>query len=185
MCIPDVVKKVNVKVFNIMPTTNETRNIESHETCKVKCTVDASVCNNKQRWNDNKCRCECKELIDKGVCDKGFIWNPSNCECECDKSCDVGEYLDYENCKCRKKLVDKLVEHSSTDRSSAVKCSENIDEVKIASENEHKNKCSSCTLYIVLFSIIFTINVGISSYFIYFHCCLKKDVIRVNFGTRP
>ena len=31
-------------------------------------------------------------------CDKGFIWNPSNCECECDKSCDVGEYLDYENC---------------------------------------------------------------------------------------
>ena len=30
------------------------------------------------------------------MCDKGFIWNPSNCECECDKSCDVGEYLDYE-----------------------------------------------------------------------------------------
>ena len=28
----------------------------------------------------------------------------------CDKSCDVGEYLDYENCKCRKKLIDKLVE---------------------------------------------------------------------------
>ena len=34
----------------------------------------------------------------------------SNFECECDKSCDVGEYLDYENCKCRKKLADKLVE---------------------------------------------------------------------------
>ena len=30
------------------------------------------------------------------------IWNPSNCKCECDKSCDDGEYLDYENCKCRK-----------------------------------------------------------------------------------
>ena len=26
-----------------------------------------------------------------------------NCECECDKSCDIGEYLDHENCKCRKK----------------------------------------------------------------------------------
>ena len=38
---------------------------------------------------------ECKELIDKVRC----IWNPSNCECECDKSCDVGEYLDYSNCK--------------------------------------------------------------------------------------
>ena len=30
------------------------------------------------------------------MCDKGFIWSPSNCDCECDKSCDVGEYLDYE-----------------------------------------------------------------------------------------
>ena len=54
-------------------------------------------------------RCEYKELIDKCVCDKGSIWNPSNCEQECDKSCDVREYLDYKNCKCRKKLVVKLI----------------------------------------------------------------------------
>ena len=80
---------------------NETRHIEQHEKCK--CTLDASICNNKQRWNGDICRCECKELIDKGVCDRGYIWNPCNCECECDKSCDFGEYLDYENCKCRKK----------------------------------------------------------------------------------
>ena len=46
-----------------------------------------------------KCRRECKELIDKGVCDIEFIWNPSNCACECDKACDIGEYLDYENCE--------------------------------------------------------------------------------------
>ena len=45
---------------------------------------------------------------------------------------------------------------------------ENIDEVKIASENKHKNKCSSCTLYIVLFSIIFTINIGNATYFVYY-----------------
>ena len=76
-----------------MSRTNEIRHIEWHETCKCKGRLDASVCNNKQRWNDNKCRCECKELIDKGVCDKGSIWNPSNCECEYDKSCDVGEYV--------------------------------------------------------------------------------------------
>ena len=122
MCVPDAVRNLNVKVFNLILRTNETRHIKWHETCKCKCRLDASVCNNKQCWNDDKCRCECKELIDKGVCDKGSIWNPSNCECECDKSCDVGEYLDYENCKCRKKLVDKLV----------AECTENIDEVKIA-----------------------------------------------------
>ena len=95
-----------------MSRTNEKRHIEWHETCKRKCRLDASVCNNKQRQNDDKCRCECKELIDIGVYDKGFIWNPSNCKCECDKSYDVGEYLDY----------DKLV----------VVCTEIIDEVKIA-----------------------------------------------------
>ena len=56
-----------------------------------------------QNWKDDKCRCECKELTDKGVCGKGFIWNFSNCERESDKSCNVGEYLDYENRKCRQK----------------------------------------------------------------------------------
>ena len=78
-CVPDVAKNLNVKVSNLMSRTNETRHIKWHETCKCKCRLDASVCNNKQRWNEDKCMCECKELIDKGVCDKGFIWNPSNC----------------------------------------------------------------------------------------------------------
>ena len=49
-------------------------------------------------------------MIDKGVCDKGFIWNASNCECECDKSCDICEYVDYSNCRCKKKVFDKLIE---------------------------------------------------------------------------
>ena len=103
ICVPEAVKDLNVKLFNLMSRTNETRNKKWHEKCKCECRLDASVYNNKQRWNDDKCRCECKELFEKCVCDKGYAWNPSNCECECDKSCDVGEYLDCENCKCRKK----------------------------------------------------------------------------------
>ena len=95
-CVPDVVKITNVKVFNLISRTNEARYIKLHETCKCKCRLEWGVCNNKQRWNKDKCWCECKELIDKGIYDKGFIWNPSNCEC--DKLCDAGEYLDYENC---------------------------------------------------------------------------------------
>ena len=102
MCIPDVARNLNVKIFSLMSRTKETRYIELHETYKCKSKLDASVCNNKQCWNKDKCRCECKELIDKGMCNKGFVWNPSNCEYECNKSCHVGEYLDYENCKCRK-----------------------------------------------------------------------------------
>ena len=103
LCVCNVVKNLNVNVFNLMSRTNDTRYIEWHETCKCKCILDARVCNNKQFWNGDKWKCKCKKFIDKGVCDKKFIWNPSNCECECDKSCDIGEYLDYENCKCRKK----------------------------------------------------------------------------------
>ena len=76
LCVPDVVKNLNIKVFNLMSSTNETRYIKWHETCKCKCRLDASFCNNKQRWNENKCMCKCKELIDKDVRDKGFIWNP-------------------------------------------------------------------------------------------------------------
>ena len=99
------------------------------------------------------------------MCDKGFIWNPSNCECECDKACD---FYDYENCKCRKKLVDKLVDE----------CTETFEEVKLA-ENENSYKCSSCTVYTVLLWIFFTINIGgIGAYFVYFHGFLKKMFTR-------
>ena len=104
LCVPNAIKNLNVKVFNLISRTSETRHIEWHKTCKCACRLNKSVCNTKQCWNEVKCRCECKELIDKGICDKGFIWSPSNCECECDKLCDIGEYLGYENCKCRKKI---------------------------------------------------------------------------------
>ena len=71
--VPDVVKNINIKVFNLMPRTNETRHIEWHETCKCKCSLDASVSNNKQRSNEDKCRCECKDLIDKGILMKNLF----------------------------------------------------------------------------------------------------------------
>ena len=161
LCVPDTIKNVNVKVFNLMLRTNETRHIEWHKTCKCKCRLDASVCNDKQRWNEDKCRCECKELIDKGMCDKGYIWNTSNCECDCDQLCDVGEYLHYKNCKCRKGLIDKLVEE----------CRENIDgnemlyneTLDVTPLNDYKKVCDSCTIYIVLFAVFFITSIYISS----------------------
>ena len=151
ICVPDVIKDLNVKVFNLMSRTNETRFIEWHEKCKCKCRLDAIICNNKQKWNKDKCRCECKKLIAKDVCDKGYIWNPSNCECECDKNCDIGEDIDYENCKCRKKLTDKLIDEST----------ETIEEMKLANtnltENEKNYEHNSCKVYIVLMIVPFTI----------------------------
>ena len=57
LCVADVVKNLNVKVFNLMSRTDEARQIEWHETCKCKCRLVGSVCNSKQRWNEDKCRC--------------------------------------------------------------------------------------------------------------------------------
>ena len=128
-----------------MSGTNQTRHIKWHETCKCKCRLDASVCNNKQRWDNDKSQCECKELIGKTICNKEYIWNPSNYICEYDKSWDFREYLDYKNCNCRKRLVDKLIEE----------CNENIEETSLIKINSTKCKSNSCISYIVIFNILY------------------------------
>ena len=111
---------------------------------------------------------------------KDLFWNPSNCECECDKTYDIREYLDYKNCKCRNKLVDKLVEE----------CSENVDENEMLYNetldaillntiplNDYKKVCGSCTIYIVLFALFFIASISISSVFIYFYWYSEKNII--------
>ena len=77
---------MNIKVFNLLSKVNETRYVSWQETCACKRKQDASVCDDRPCWNNDKCRCECKELMGKGRCGHGFIWNPSVCEFECDKS---------------------------------------------------------------------------------------------------
>ena len=107
-------------------------------------------------------------MIDKGICDKRYAWNPSNCERECDKSFDFGEYLDYENCKCRKRLVDKLVEE----------CNENIDEEKLTEIAlfEHKNECVCYyTVFIVLGVIVITICIGTGACYTYKYISRNKE----------
>ena len=59
-------------------------------------------------------------------------------------------------------------------------CEKVVKPAKISfAENKNSYKCSSCTVYIALFWIFFTINVcGIDAYILYFHWSLKKDVTR-------
>ena len=83
--------------------------------------------------------------------DKGFIWNPSNCECECYKSYDIGEYLDYKTCKCRNKIIDRLVEEcNENSNGNKMLYNENLNLIPL---NVYKKLCSSCMVYIVLFVI--------------------------------
>ena len=65
---------------------------------------------------------------------------------------DISEYLGYENCICRKILVDKLIEE----------CTENVEEVKIAGMAlfEHGNECvCSYTICVILAVIVLTISI--------------------------
>ena len=48
LCVPDVVKNMNIKVFNKMSKINETRYISWHEACTCKCRFGVSIYNNKQ-----------------------------------------------------------------------------------------------------------------------------------------
>ena len=88
-------------------------------------------------------------------------------ECDCDKSCDIGQYLDYKICKYRKKLVDELIEKLMK---------RNYIKIKFKSKWLWKI-CSSCIVYITLFVIFFTKSISISSVFIYFHWYLKRKYI--------
>ena len=54
LCVPDDIKNMNVKVFNLISRSKETGYINWHETCKCKCRLDASVCSNKQRRKKTK-----------------------------------------------------------------------------------------------------------------------------------
>ena len=83
VCVPDIVKNVTVKMFDLIALENTTKQIEWHERCKCVCKINQSVCSDKQRFNKTKCRCEC--LISKKY-DNDFIWNINDCECEYKKS---------------------------------------------------------------------------------------------------
>ena len=47
LCVPNVVKNINLKVFNLMSWNNQTKQIKSHESCKCECRLNSIICNNK------------------------------------------------------------------------------------------------------------------------------------------
>ena len=77
----------------------------------------------------------------------------------------------------KKKIVAPLIEERT----------ETVKEVKLAkitlAENENSYRCSSCTKYIVLMVVVFTIFTGIRAYFVYYNWSLVKNVSHIKFGT--
>ena len=125
LCVPNVIKRVNMQVYNFLMRLNETRNVLWHESCKCICKLNSSVCNNKQIWNGDTCRCDCNEDF-AGIinCTKGYTW------------CKSGQYLDHKNCICKNKLVGRLIEE----------CTSVINEIMMNNnnyDNDHDYDCNT------------------------------------------
>ena len=150
LCVPNIIKRVNVQVYNFLMRLNETRNVLWHECCKcVVCKLNSSVCNNKQIWNGDTCRCDCNEDFASIIsCDKGYTWNPSTCECQCDMWCKPGQYLDHKNCICKNKLVGRVIEE----------CISVINETMINNKDSGNNN-TLCNVFIGLFSVLLLVGV--------------------------
>ena len=140
ICVPKIIKNVNMKVYNFLMMLNETRNVLWYESCKCVCKLNSSVCNSKQISNNYTCRCDCNEDF-AGVmnCDKGYMWNPSSCESQCDTRCKTGQYLDHKSCICKNKLVGRLIEE----------CTSIINETMINNKDNINNGSTYFILFIV------------------------------------
>ena len=97
-CLPDSIKNISVKSFDLISNKNVLKNISFHQSCKCGCLLDKKVCNNLQKWNKDKFRCECLKIKD---CDIVYSWNVNNCRCEMKKLTALTEserFLETEEC---------------------------------------------------------------------------------------
>ena len=138
--VPNIIKGLNMKVYNILTMLNETRTVLWHESCKCVCKLNSSVCNNKQIYNSNTCRCDCNEDFSGIInCAKGYTWNPSTCECQCDMWCKPGQYLDHKNCVFKNKLIGRVI----------VECTSIINETM----TNNKDNITNNNTYLILFTV--------------------------------
>ena len=83
ICSSDIVQNVSVKVLDLISQKSVLRNERFHKSCKCSCLLDEKVCNNKQKWNKEKCRCECLEIKEF---ENGSFWNVVNFRCKFKKA---------------------------------------------------------------------------------------------------
>ena len=164
LCVPNVIKKVNMQVYNFLMRLNETRNVLWHKSCKCVCKLNSSVCNNKQTWNDDTCRCDCNEDF-AGIinCTKGYTRNPSTCERQCDTWCKPGQYLDQTNCIFKNKLFGRVIEE----------CTSVINETMINNKDNITNNNNTYLILFIVFLIGFIVFL-LGSIYYYWHSNVNK-----------
>ena len=159
ICVPNIIKNINIKVYNFLMRLNETRNVLWHGSCKCVCFLNSSVCNSKQIWNSDTCKCNCNEDF-AGIinCTKRCMWNPSTCACECDMWCKSGQYLGHESCICKNKLVGRVTAEFTNV----------INETMMNNVNNKDNDNTITYIFIGLFSVLLFIGIVFFFVFAYF-----------------
>ena len=159
LCVPNVIKRVNMKVYNFLIRLHETRNVSWHESCKCVCQLNSSACNSKQIWNSDTCSCDCNEDF-AGImtCNKGYMWNPSTCACECDMWCKPGQYLGYKKCACKNKLIGKVISE----------CTSFINETMMNNKTNIVNDDTTKNILTGLFSVLMFAGITCFCVFAYF-----------------
>ena len=149
LCVPNVIKGINMQVCNFLTMLNETRNVLWHESCRCVCKLNSSICNNKQ------------------ICAKGYTWNPSIFECQCDNWCKSCQYLDHKNCVCKNKLIGRLIEE----------CPSVIYETMINNKDSGNNNTLR-NVFIGLFSVVVLIGIICFCMFAYFRWFKGKKLFK-------
>ena len=168
LCVPNVIKRENMQVYNFLMRLNETRNVLWYESCKCVCKLNSSISNNKQIWNSDTCRCDCNEDFTGIInCTKGYTWNMSTCECQCDMWCKPGQYVDHKNCVCKNKLIGRLIEE----------CTNDINETMINNKDNIANDNTLWNVFIGLFSVAILIGI-ICLCVIIFKCIKSKKLFK-------
>ena len=175
LCVPNIIKNVNMTVYNFLMRLNETRNVLWLESCKCVCRLNSSVCNSKQIWNSDTCSCDCNEDF-AGImtCNKGYMWNPSTCTCECDMWCKPGQYLDYKKCLCKNGLIDKVIS----------KCTSLINETMMNNKTSIVNDDTTKNIFIGLFSVLLFIGIVCFCVFAYFKWIKGKKLFEKRFENK-
>ena len=169
LCVPGIIERVKMQVYNFLMMLNETRSVLWHESCKCVCKLNSSVCNNKEIWNSDTCRYDCNEDFASIInCTKGYTWNPSTFQCQYDTWCKPDQYLDHKNCICKNKLIGRITEE----------CKSVINETMINNKDNIDNDNTITNIFIGLFSIVMFAVIVCFCVFVYFKWFKNKKIFK-------
>ena len=108
------------------------------------------------------------------------MWNPRTCAGKCDKYCEVGQHLDYNNCVCRKKLIDDLIEQCTSIIDIEIKNGKDIFTNSTVTKNivTPVNSDNSTNIYLFLFVAVLIVAVLVAAGFIYY--CRKNNTTKLD-----